>query len=244
MNTMIKSLSFGLVMLLFAGQGFAQKKIIFPAADGLEVTANLYHLNDTLPYIILCHQAGSSRGEYDQTAGRFLKFRYNVIAVDLRSGKGINGVANETAAKALLRNPDINPADAEKDMLAAITYCFTKSKKKVILEGSDYSASLALKIAATDKRVKAVIAFSPDEYFGKALNIKESIKNLEVPVFTASTRDEAPDVKLLMADVQSQVNLQFIPPVKGLHGAKALWKENPNNQEYWFALVMFIRQVK
>ena len=37
---------------------FSQTTITFPAKDSVTVTADLYFVSDTLPYIVLCHQAG------------------------------------------------------------------------------------------------------------------------------------------------------------------------------------------
>src|ERR1051326_2881810 len=76
----------------------ATQKITFPASDGVIVTADLYFISDSLPYMILCHQAGYSRAEYAETAGKFCHLGYNCLAIDQRSGKEVNGVKNETAA--------------------------------------------------------------------------------------------------------------------------------------------------
>src|SRR5438477_11180739 len=72
-------------------------QITFPSADGLIITADSYLQNDTLPWILLCHQAGYSRGEYKETAVKFENFGYNCLAIDQRSGDSVNGIKNETA---------------------------------------------------------------------------------------------------------------------------------------------------
>lgn len=220
------------------------QKITFPASDALTVTADLYFVNDTLPYMLLCHQAGYSRGEYLETAKKLCLLGYNCIAVDQRSGKEVNGVKNETAALAASKKKFTAYLDAEKDILAAIDYAYNKSGKKVILVGSSYSASLALKIAAVNKKVKAVMAFSPGEYFGGKLKIKDAIANLSIPVFITSSKEEAGDVTILISDVKSKIRQQFIPISKGRHGSSCLWKDNPGYHEYWFAIMMFMKQMK
>jgi dienelactone hydrolase len=222
----------------------AQETITFPSKDGLEITADQYISSDTLPYIILCHQAGFSRGEYKNTASRFQKFGYNCLAIDARFGKESNGIKNATAALAKAQDMKVTNLDAEQDILAAIDYIYAKTNKKVILLGSSYSASLVLKIAATNDKVKAVIAFSPGEYFGDKLNVKKSIGMLDKPVFVTSSKAEAGDVTTLMKDVKSKNKTQFIPANPGDHGSKALWKEiNPDYNEYWMALLMFMRGI-
>ncbi|MCW3072681.1 MAG: hypothetical protein JWO44_2571 [Bacteroidetes bacterium] len=222
----------------------AQETITFPSKDGLTITADEYITNDTLPYMILCHQAGYSRGEYMSTAARFQKFGYNCLAIDARSGKEVNGIKNETAALAEKKKKGVAYLDAEQDILAAIDYIYKKTTKKVILVGSSYSASLVLKIAAANDKVKAVIAFSPGEYFGDKLNLKQVIKTLDKPVFATSSKAEAADLAALMKEVKSQNKTQFTPSNPGDHGSKALWKEtNPNYHEYWMALLMFMRGI-
>ncbi|MFI5163736.1 MAG: dienelactone hydrolase family protein [Bacteroidia bacterium] len=248
---MAKIIFFSLFSFLsFAFTGRVQQnpqsvdKITFPASDGLLVTADIYLVNDSLPYMILCHQAGYSRGEYVETATKFCHLGYNCIAVDLRSGGGVNGVQNETASLAASQKLPAEYLDAEKDIIAAIDYAYTKSKKKVFLVGSSYSASLVLKIGATNQKVSAVMAFSPGEYFGKKLNLKDAIKNITVPVFVTSTKKEAKDVSKLISDINPKIKQQFIPTEEGKHGSSCLWKDNPNYHEYWIAILMFTKQVK
>ena len=219
------------------------EKITFPASDGLIVTADLYFVNDSLPYMVLCHQAGYSRAEYAETAGKFCHLGYNSLAIDARSGYEVNGVKNETAALAAAKKKPTAYLDAEKDILAAVDYCYNKSGKKVFLVGSSYSASLALKIAATNKKVKAVMAFSPGEYFGTKLKLKDAIANLSVPVFVTSSKEEANDVTALIENVKSKIKNQFVPTSKGKHGSSCLWKDNPGYHEYWFAIMMFMKQL-
>ncbi|MEO6884143.1 MAG: dienelactone hydrolase family protein [Bacteroidia bacterium] len=219
-----------------------QRKITFLSTDNLIVTADLYLVNDTLPYMVLCHQAGYSRGEYQETAKKFSRLGYNCIAVDLRSGKEVNGEIDETANLAEAKRMPTDFMSAEKDILGAINYAFNQNGKRVLLVGSSYSASLALMIAVTNEKVKAVMAFSPGEYL-KNVNVKVAIKNLDKAVFIASTREEAPKVAELAKDIVSKHKIVFAPATVGEHGSKALWVEDPSYHEYWLAILMFMRQV-
>jgi dienelactone hydrolase len=232
------------LILLCSFRMDAQKLVEFPSGDGLLISANLYQISDTLPYIILCHQAGFSRGEYNETAMKFTKFMYNAFAIDMRSGSECNGVKNETALRAKEKNKPTSYLDSEQDIVAAIDYAYAKTKKKVVLVGSSYSASLCLKIAARNNKVRAVIGFSPGEYFGKNLNVQAAIATIAVPVFVASSKEEAPALAKLMADVKAPSLQVFCPASKGDHGSKALWKANKNSHEYWLAVLMFMRKVK
>lgn len=239
-----------LMLLSIPILGFSQpknismQKVTFPSSDGLIITADMYLVNDTLPYMVLCHQARYSRGEYIETASEFCALGYNCLVPDLRSGKEVNGVYNQTASLAVKKGLPGEYLDAESDMLAAINYAYQKSGKKVILVGSSYSASLALKIASANKKVSAAIAFNPGEYFGTKLNLKEAIADLSVPIFVTSSKEESTDVSILISNVKSKIKEHFIPTGEGKHGSSCLWKNNPNSQEYWTGVKSFIKQIK
>lgn len=236
---MTKSILF-ISLLIFYSSVTAQTTITFPAKDSVTITADLYFVSDTLPYMVLCHQAGYSRGEYRETAWKFIKLGFNCIAVDARSGKEVKGVENETAISAKEKNKPTTYLDAEKDIIAAINYAYKKSGKQIILVGSSYSASLAMKIGTTNKKVKAVIAFSPGEYFGDKLNLKSAISNYSKPLFVTSAKGEAPEVTTLISNIQSPLVTQFVPKEEGIHGSSALWKSTPNYNEYWREIIIFL----
>lgn len=241
---MKKIILLSLILLFYIQSIKSQSTITFLSKDGVIITADLYFVSDTLPYMILCHQENYSRGEYKETARKFTKLGYNCIAIDARSGDEVNGVKNETAFGAKAKNKPTTYLDAEQDILSAIDYAYKKSNTKVVLVGSSYSASLALKIGTTNDKVKAVIAFSPAECFGAKLNLKEAIKNYDKPLFVASAKEEAADVAILIKDIKSPNKKQCTPSGKGEHGSKALWKSTPDYHEYWMALLMFMRDLK
>ncbi len=235
-------------IIILVALGFianAQTKITFSSFDGLTITADEYTTETATRYIVLCHQAGSSRGEYTQIAKRFNKLGFNCLAVDLRSGGEANGVKNETAEAATTAKKSTEYIDSEKDINAAIEYAFNKSNhKNVILLGSSYSASLALKIGKENDKVSAIIAFSPGEYFGNKLNIANSVKSLNKPVWVTCTKKEVADVTTIMNGIVSKNKMQINPTGEGIHGAKALWKDQAGNEEYWVKIIPFMDSVR
>jgi len=100
-----------------------------------------------------------------------------------------------------------------------------------------------LLIAKDNPDVKAVIAFSPGEFFTPELTIKTSIKDLNKPVFVASSHRESPYIDTLLTYVPDQHKTTFAPNEGGEHGSKSLWKSNPNNEEYWLSLTMFFSKI-
>jgi len=60
--------------------------ITFYAQDSVLVTADTYFIKDVAPTVLLCHQAGYSRGEYLETAKKLNALGYSCMAIDQRSG--------------------------------------------------------------------------------------------------------------------------------------------------------------
>lgn len=233
-------------LLLFFGiiSLHSQELVTFEASDGLTVSANLYEVDENSPYLILFHQAGYSKGEYKASAIKLLKLGYNCLAVDLRSGGGVNFVQNETANLAKSKGISTTYLDAEKDMLAAIDYAFEKSKKQVVLLGSSYSASLALKIANGNSKIKSVVAFSPGEYFQPDMVMKDQLKGFDKPVFVACSQREFTYMNELLANIPSDLKTIFKPQDGlGEHGSKSLWQDCPTSKEYWLALLLYFKKL-
>ncbi len=236
------------LILLSLSVSYAQqstkKKVTFPAEDGIEITADKYLINEEYPYILLFHQAGSSRGEFNEIAKRFLKLHYNCLAVDLRFGGKFNFVRNETVYNSGGQNASVNLLDVSQDIRAAIDFAWKLNPKEVILLGSSYSASLAMLEGKENQHVKAVIAFSPGEYFGDDLRMENVLDTTwSKPLFIAVTKREEPYVKQMMNKIPEDGYTLFLPEKAGVHGAKALWENNPSKDEYWLALLLYINNL-
>jgi hypothetical protein len=217
--------------------------IEFPSKDGLSISADSYEVIPGEQYILLCHQAGFSRGEYIETAKTFNAMGYNCMAIDQRSGEVCNKIENETAKRAAEQKLPMDYADAEQDILAAIDYIHNHTGKSIILVGSSYSASLALKIAKSNEHVDAVMAFSPGEYF-KGINLEKELKGFSKPVFVTSSKKEGKDVAKLISGVNSPIKIQFIPETEGDHGSRVLWPTTPDKDAYWTAVKEFLQKIK
>jgi len=241
----MKSIIIILVLAVLLTPQTSKKKVTFFAEDGLEITADLYVEKEEYPYILLFHQAESSRGEYNEIAIKLAKLRYNCLAVDLRAGNNSNYISNETAKKA--REQRLNPSylDAKQDIVAAIDYAYSLNQKEVILFGSSYSASLSILEGKDNPKVSAVIAFSPGEYFGDDLRMENEIDTFPKPLFVAGTQFEAPYIKEMLKNLPEE-SITFFEPESsmGEHGSKALWNENPEKDEYWLALLFFFNSIK
>ncbi len=230
--------------LFLSGCATAQKTITFNAKDGLKVTADLYEVKEDAPYIVLSHLSEHSRGEYKNTAVKLNALGFNCLAVDTRTGNEALGVINETAKEAKKQGLPTDFLSSEQDVLAAIDYADSLANHKgIILFGSSFSASLALKIGVSNPKVKAIVAFSPGEHFGDKLTLRKEIENFNKPFFVTSSKKEAPDVATLISNIKSKTKEQFIPKRHGAHGSIALWDYTSNNEEYWLALTDFLKSI-
>jgi len=241
----MRAIFLSLLYFFICLKGIAQEKINFFASDNLKITADLYLKDKSLPYIVLCHQANSSRGEYLEIASRLLKLNYNCLALDLRVGDNINYIKNETAERAINNNIPHSFIDAKKDIEASLKYLKKYTHKPVILFGSSYSASLCLLIAKNNLNVKAVIAFSPGEYFRPELVVKDAITGLNIPVFASATAIEYDYVLQLLSGINENLKTIYTPAAgKGLHGAKELWQTSETSDECWLQLLLFFQKFR
>ena len=218
--------------------------ITFPSLDGLEVTADLFHVGDDAPVFVLCHQARYNRTEHTETAKALMARGYNCLATDQRSGGVLHDQENETANRATKKGLPTGYLDAEPDIIAAVNYMAEKYQQPVILVGSSHSASLSLKVAKENPNVKAVLSFSPGEYFGKKLALGKTIAGLDKPTFITSSKGEAKGAKPLADVVAKDKITHFVPTSDGAHGSRVLWSKQPFSAEYWAAVNAFLKKHK
>lgn len=226
------------------------KRVNIESPDGVSIAADLYRksVDVDAPMIVLCHQAGWSRGEYRQIAPRLNKLGYQCLAIDQRSGGKVNSVVNETHRRAIAQNKTTEFVDAEADIIAAINWARKNyPEAKMILWGSSYSSSLVLRIAGENQGlVNGVLAFSPGEYFasqGKGDRwIEKSALKIQVPVFITSSKAEVPQWRAVFDAIPAKEKTSYVPETDGNHGARALWTKFEDHPGYWSAVEQFLDQ--
>jgi len=227
------------------GEKYIPKKIEFTAPDGLVINGNLYEVGSDKPVILLCHQAGYNRIEYADIAPKLNEMGYNCMAIDQRSGGDFAGKPNNTVVRAGEKGLQPEMIDAQQDIAAAITFLNKKYRKKVTVWGSSYSSSLALLEGASNPKVKAIIAFSPGDYFGdSAVSLKTVFSKINKPFLVTSSKQEAETLKALVGEVSLEKNQQqFIPESDGFHGSRALWTGQKGAEEYWKPVIAFLKTI-
>ena len=234
------------------GQESEFKQIEFDSVDGLKITADLYmnSSDKAKPFILLCHQAGWSRGEYREIAPKLNALGFNCMAIDQRSGERVNQVANETAARAKAANKGGAYVDAEQDIIAAAKHARDNfAQGKLLLWGSSYSAALVLRVAGEHAdKVDGALSFAPGEYFagqGKPKNwIASSVAKAECPIFITSAKREHKAWKDIFAAIKADGKKQFLPKTAGNHGSRALWDKFDDSGDYWKPVESFLNQFR
>ncbi len=234
---------FIVILMILPLTSYAKKTISFKASDGLEVTGDLY-LKDTNKFIVACHMAGASRGEYKNTAKWLNKVGYSVLAIDQRSGRKVNGVVNETAKRAKAKGLKTRYKDAGKDILGAIQYVKKRYNPDfLVLMGSSYSADWALIIAADDVGVDAAVAYSPGNYFKKVEPVSGGI---EIPVYITAATNEIEKRKRasFVKNISSEYLVLFDPEGGGKHGSKSLQRSTKGYKKYRKSLKDFLEEAQ
>lgn len=227
------------------GEKFLPSKVEFPSGDGLLINANRYGVATEKPVILLLHQAGYNRIEYADIAPKLNEMGYTSLAVDLRSGGPFAGKPNKTQSKAIEKGLSTEMVDAQQDIAAAIDYLHSKYKKNIILWGSSFSSSLALLEGVDNPKVKAIIGFSPGDYFGDAKpSLSTVFPKIQKPFFVTSSKAEADALKGLIGGIAlKNKQQQFVPKGSGFHGSKALWEGQEGAGEYWTAVKEFLNNL-
>lgn len=214
----------------------------FKARDGVVVHGNYFQAEHPKALILLFHQAGSSKDEYTTIAPRLVQAGYSALAIDQRSGGDLFG-PNETAA-GLGRKADY--LEARQDLEAALAWG-QRQKLPVLLWGSSYSSSLIFLVAAEHPDVKAVLAFSPGEYFDKKSLVRDAASHVTAAIYvtSANTDEEIESARGILAASPSPLKQQYIPRSGGVHGSSSLIpsRDPEGAADNWNAVLAFLARV-
>ena len=220
------------------------EKLNFKSKDGLLITADFYPVENAKGMILLCHRSHCNRAEYRETAPKFNEMGYSCLAIDQRSGMKVFGASNETKDRAKAQKLPTGYLDARPDVEAGIDYAFKLNKNSpIILLGSSYTAALALLVATGHPKLKSLIVFSPDEHL-KNTNLKEEIKNINIPIFATSAKREIEDVTKVLSLINQKLITQFKPKTEGFHGSKILWESVKGYEVIWKEIETFLTKIK
>ncbi|HUK11429.1 MAG TPA: alpha/beta fold hydrolase [Stellaceae bacterium] len=231
------------VLLVLASASRAAEPVSFAASDGVRVFADYYPASSKAqPLILLCHQAGSNRGEYAPIAPVLVNLGYNALALDQRSGGSMWGQTNETVQHL---GHSTGYDGVLTDMDGALQWARANGLTgPIIVWGSSYSAALAFVFAAKHPQdVKAILAFSPGEYLN-GTSVRDAAAHLTMPIFVTSAKapDEIVNAKAILDAAPAAIKVQFVPRIAGVHGSSTLRIDrNPTGaDENWMAVKEFL----
>ncbi len=176
-------------------------------------------MNNNDKIVLMFHQAGSNRMEYEPVLGAIHIAGYDTLTVDQRSGGNDWDFVNATVKKL---GESTEYAQAYPDLEAALNWAKRKNYKTIVVLGSSYSASLAIVLASKlGDDIKAVAAYSPGEYFADKNWIKTAVSNLDVPLYITSPGSEDDKVDEVLKWEKGQDITRF-RPTNAVHGASML----------------------
>jgi pimeloyl-ACP methyl ester carboxylesterase len=223
-----------------AAPAVAPAAVTLTAADGAKVYGDYYPAAHPRALILLFHQAGSSAAEYATIAPKLNEMGYSALAIDQRSGGDMFG-PNRTV-KALGGSQDY--MKAKQDLKAALDWAEGKGLP-IVLWGSSYSSSLIFPLAAENPgKAKALLAFSPGEYFDDKTMIETAAAKIDVPVFvTCAPTSEEIQRATPIVDALKSKDKQFYVPKAGVHGSSTLiaGRDPSGAAANWAAVTKFLK---
>lgn len=162
----------GALSLSCAKNGNESSSMTLTAEDGVTLSANLHQPESSPPWpgVILVHQGGSDRSEWDFIIPDLLGKGYCLLTFDLREhGES----TKEGKIRDLFTNPDRAPLDL-KAAYVALRSTKGVDKDRIALFGSSIGGNLAL-VASERFKLPAVISLSPKTEAVQALAGKDTI---------------------------------------------------------------------
>ncbi|WP_422104669.1 alpha/beta hydrolase [Winogradskyella sp.] len=223
-------------------------EIHFYTSDSIKVYGDLYQKDTSAPTLLIFHQGGSNtRAEYKSIIPVLEQKGFNILTIDQRvGGQYYYGGYNRTVAE--IPNNQYHYCDAYPDMLAAMDYLKASNfTGKVILWGSSYSATLALKLAQENlDKVSGILIFSPAS--GQAMKDCQPdayLQSLDIPLLLMKPASE-------MQSERSQNQMQLAKEhghdtyiaENGVHGSSMLDEDRikGSSADTWNVVNTFLSQ--
>ncbi|MBW2992093.1 alpha/beta fold hydrolase [Candidatus Woesearchaeota archaeon] len=132
--------------------------------------------------VILVHMLDRDRNDWEYFAKKLNVFRITAMGIDLRGHGESEGDWREFS--------DIDFNKMTYDIEKAKSKLEKEGKKVNVIIGASIGANLALKYAAEDQDIKAVVLLSPGIAY-KSVNIEDDIESFNKPVFIAVSEEDS-----------------------------------------------------
>lgn len=228
----------------------SSKEVTVKTKDGITLFADVYlsKKGKSAPLIMLFHQGGGdARGEYASLIPKLQKKKYNIIAVDLRTGGNVFEGVNRTVEK--LGDKKYGYCDAYPDLEATLEYARSNNfTGKKIAWGSSFSAALVFQLAAEKgKDLAGVLAFSPASG-GPMADCKPElfVSKVKIPVLALRPGSEMERESAQMQfKMFKENNIQTYVSENGVHGSSMLNSERVEGSvdAHWKIVLTFIKEI-
>jgi pimeloyl-ACP methyl ester carboxylesterase len=201
-------------------------EIVIATASGKQLRATYRPAPAPKALILLFHQAGADRREYNDIVPRLAGANYSTLTVD----QGGGGFGQRMI-------------DGKPDMEAALNWAQDKGIP-VVIWGSSYSASIVYLLAAEQPaKIKAALAFSGGEYLG-GNRVTIAARTVSIPIFATSSLREVSEMRAIFDLVPNAEKQFFIPSLGGVHGSETLSpRRNPlGAASNWDAVLAFLNR--
>lgn len=188
-------------------------------SDDLDLAASFFPprgKSGRAPAVILVHDAGADRHQFDRLAETLRKRGFAVLAIDLR-GHG------ESATEEIAWKPGDDEANATlwafavRDVDAAADWLRTRPDvhaSNLSLVGIGAGASLAVRHAVRDENVRAVVLAAPQED-ELGYNLLRDLRELGgLPTLVLAEKGRGPDAERLEAAVEDAEGIDFVEVVR------------------------------
>jgi alpha-beta hydrolase superfamily lysophospholipase len=219
-----------IVLLLWGAGGSAPaaEEVTLSTADGVTLSGTYYAPDeDEASAVILLHDLGRERSDWEDLAEELQGEDYAVLAFDLRGHGKSTQKGGETISYKSMSDADFG--NAVQDVQAAYQYLAGREgvdQDHIAVVGAGLGANLALKFATKERRLKTLVLLSPGLSI-KGLHALEDMDRYgERPVLlAASLKDaEAADaVRQLEKAARGERNVKVYKDAS--HGTEMLKKE-------------------
>jgi pimeloyl-ACP methyl ester carboxylesterase len=151
------------VMALAAG-----KPSRFVTEDGVEIMGSMWMPEGAkAPAVILLHMLGHNRGDWNGFAEELLKDGYAVVSIDLRGhGESLHTTDGKTLNYKAFSDSDYQ--NMVKDVAPVLQFLRDDRRvdsNRIAIIGASIGANVALRVAASDPQVAAVVLISPGKSY-------------------------------------------------------------------------------
>jgi pimeloyl-ACP methyl ester carboxylesterase len=215
--------------------------VTFPTSDGVTISATLrVGETGTIP-IVLVHQLGSTRAEWEPLVAKLAAEGWTTLALDLRGhGESTAGTGSRPRTLAYGSFRDTDWRDTQRDVRAALDFLAGRQEiaaQSAVLVGSSIGGTACLAAAAEDPRASRVAVLSPGRAYRGFDAIIPASKLGERELLILRAQDEAmtQETGEVLDRIVTNSTLRLVPG--GSHGV-AMLADDPTQLD---ALVEFVR---